>query len=146
MRYLLDVESWMSDNVPSEDLLYRKSWVRQRELLRTMQGALLSKTAVVISTHTSKSVLLPVVCFAFKNGLLIFRDNFHTYKVSIILRWPVDLDVEKYRLTSNNPHPVYFEGFPEFLVFDPYESGCAAFSGELTSDESLIEFCADLSR
>jgi len=87
----------------------------------------------VISTHTSKSVKLPVYQLSRPDlGLrLILRGNFHDWKLSVISEKPITADfaglfhttppVEP-DYTGNELAGVYFEGFPRELVFGYYEA------------------------
>lgn len=87
----------------------------------------------VISTHTSKSVKLPVYeLYRPDLGLrLILRNNFYDWKLSVISAQPIVADFaglfkttppvdEKY--TGSELSACYFEGFPRELVFGYYES------------------------
>jgi len=87
----------------------------------------------VIATHRSKSVVLPVYRLERKDiGLRIYlRDNHYNWKMSVDSVGPVDGDFTGLFQTAPPPDPgyggdelnsVYFEGFPERLVFPYYGS------------------------
>lgn len=107
------------------------------------------KITTVISTHTSKSVLLPVYQFERVDlGLrLIARDNFYNWKLSVISERPIVADFSGLFHTTPPVDPsytgdplasVYFEGFPRDLVFGYYEpSSGHRWSAEIGSDNAM---------
>lgn len=123
-----------------DDLDYKEASARQimfvRDEVAGLFGCGLDSEAhrglvEVVATHTSKSVLLPVYNMERRDlGLrLILRDNFYNYKLSVISEAPLDVDFTGLCHTTPPPdpdytgdplHPVYFEGFPEELIFGYY--------------------------
>lgn len=105
--------------------------------------------ATVISTHRSKSVVLPVYSFDRPDiGLrLIARDNFYTWKLSVISETPVVADFSGLfkttppidpEYTGDQLHRVYFEGFPKHLIFGYYEpSDKRRWSAEIRGDHAM---------
>jgi len=102
----------------------------------------------VISEHTSKSVRLPVYNFDRSDiGLrVIARNNFYDWKISVISDSPINADFSGLfhttypldpKYTGNPLTSVYFEGFPEELIFGYYEGNHSKFSAEIGSDEDL---------
>lgn len=68
-----------------DDLIYKKGAERQEIFVRDMIGRHLAKSPIfVVSTHMSKSCLLPVYAFKLSNGIeFIMRENFYGWVVSI---------------------------------------------------------------
>lgn len=104
----------------------------------------------VIATHTSKSVLLPVYSLerADCSLRLVLRENFFNWKLSVISGEPLDVDFSGLfhttppidpSYTGNPLASVYFEGFPEDLIFGYYApSDKRRFSAEIWGgDEAL---------
>lgn len=92
--------------------VYNSEWIVFRDKFMT-----------VLSTHTSKSILLPVYDFKYKGVRFIVRYNFHDWKISVISKSDIEINpVGLFDPTSKSIHPVYFEGFPEKLVFQGYNT------------------------
>jgi hypothetical protein len=137
------LQEWFNENQPDEDLIYRKGLDRQVFFVRdTLPSALCANREeyeqgewVVISTHRSKSVVLPVFQIKLPIGLTItMRDNFYDWKVSVSARAPLCFDVMGLFDPSRELHPVYFEGFPREIIYGSYESDPSRFSVELRND------------
>jgi hypothetical protein len=140
-----DLQAWFVANKPAENLIYGKGLATQvmfvRDELQQLVGQDLKFTAFqkmyiarVISTHTSKSVKLPVYLLQRPDlGLhLILRDNYHDWKLSVISDNPISEDFSglfhttppiEPEYTGNELAPCYFDGFPEGTTFGYYESG-----------------------
>ena len=105
----------------------------------------------VISTHTSKSVLLPVYEFHREDlGVRItLRDNFFNWMVSVESKHDVDIDTTELCNMYAEINPVYCEGFPRDRVFTSYakrkvferavERGCK-FTVELSNNYAVYAF------
>lgn len=155
----MNLQEWINTeaNKPSEDMVWHDAFWNQiffiRDTITYLIGNGLSskeidKLPIVISTHTSKSVLLPVVSLERKDlGIrFILRDNFHNWKLSVISEKPIDVDLDGLchtdppidpDYTGDPLHPVYFEGFPRDLVFGYYSSNKNKFSAEIYSNYNL---------
>ena len=154
---------WMYDQVvrSEPDVLWNGAWGGQvrffRDELTYLVGSGLvfdrhekiHEIARVIGTHRSKSILLPVVEYRRPDlGLrMVIRGNFYNYKLSVLSeRRIVSGDFGALFQTDPPPdpgytgdplRPVYFEGFPEELVFGYYAIDQRRWSAAITSDHSL---------
>ncbi len=157
-----DLQEWFSQelNKQSDDLLYKTAFKDQvmfvRDDIRKLIATGLSyddakHSASVISTHRSKSVILPVYMLERKDlGLtLIARNNFYNWKLSVISELPLDCDFRGlcYTTPPTDPdytgdplHKVYFEGFPEEYIFGYYSENKSKFSLEIWGDYKF--YCA----
>lgn len=113
------------------------------------------KNVLVISTHKSKSCLLPVVEIVRPDLRLrlTIRDNFYDFKLSVesdsCLIWSDVTNVVFPTLFDTTPPPdpkytgdylasVYFEGFPKDRIFGYYQpSGGSRFSASIYGREAL---------
>lgn len=133
----VDVTTWIRVNEPEERLLYKDElglqvcFIRD-EITRNMfykcenmdiNGAYDNKRyedfqPMVIGTHTSKLVLLPVMEITLGSvGVnIIFRNNFYDWCVSIESESEINCDFKG--LITNLKG--YFEGFPENRIYDAY--------------------------
>jgi hypothetical protein len=92
------------------------------------------------STHSSKSIKIPVVCIKLIDGSKVYlRDNFHNLKVSF------DLTFEYPEFNTDSTYKpayldsCYFEGFDRRWVFAKYtKANRQQFSCEAKSDIDLI--------
>jgi hypothetical protein len=137
-------------------MLWKGGWGRQIMFVRDDLCGLVSWgrrgpriRAHVISTHTSKSIALPVYRLARPDlGLeLYLRDNFYNWKLSVVSTQPIVADFSGLfhttppidpKYTGDPLHSVYFEGFPKELVFGYYEpSDKRRWSAEIHGDQAL---------
>lgn len=85
------LSQWEKDNVPDENLIYRSGVSGQCEKAKAIATLMRVDELRVISTHTSKSVSLPVIAFTKQNPdydnlriFGIFRDNFYDLCCQVI--------------------------------------------------------------
>ena len=142
----------------SDDMFYKGASAQQIMFVRDKLAGLVGcglgyeqkrDLVYVIATHTSKSVLLPVYSMTRPDLSLriVLRDNFYNWKLSVVSSIPIEADFAglfhttppiEPEYTGNHLSPVYFEGFPESLIFGYYEpSDKKCFSAELWSDHAL---------
>ena len=76
---------FMLDNELDDNLCYKHAAERQMSFVKNIIGSHLTHSPIfVVSTHMSKSCLLPVYAFKLTNGIeFIMRDNFYGWVVSI---------------------------------------------------------------
>ncbi len=140
----LKLQEWAGKNKPADDLIYKKGYWDQivfirdelRYLFYTKKGdsEFLQNNTTVVSTHMSKSVLLPVFKVVLTNGInLIMRYNFHNWKVSIISEFDVNCDFTKLFNYEDKVHGVYCEGFEDDWVYESYSQNKKNFTIELRS-------------
>jgi hypothetical protein len=125
--------------------LFSAGFSKDANLYRTSK----EPSCQVISTHHSKSIELPVVMFNRPdlNLTIIIRDNFYNIMISVISSLkPIVADFDNLFITDGEVdeegyggylHPVYFEGFPEKLVFSYYARNNFRFSAQIGSREVL---------
>ena len=94
----------------------------------------------VISTHTSKSCLLPVYEFTIPNLRLTMRDNFYNWKVSVEGHKPFAINHFQLFSPGTKHRPVYFEGFPEDRCFGSYTENPSRFSVEIGGEMEVYTF------
>lgn len=156
-----ELQEWISEQIVDDKMLWKSSWGDQlqffRDTLTYIFGAGLHWTeckelATVISTHRSKSIILPVVKMHRGDlGLtMIFRNNFYNWKVSVISEVPVNADYEglchttppiEKEYTGDELASCYFEGFPKNLIFSYYKtSDRKKYSAEVHGEHALWAF------
>lgn len=98
----------------------------------------------VISTHTSKSCLLPVYEMRLADDLtVVARCNFHDWKVSVESgAYPVDFGTTYYPpMSGDDLSPCYFEGFPPSRIYPAFTGTQTKWSASLSADrESFYLF------
>lgn len=119
---------WMRKQEIDDKMIYKEAAIKQECFIRDQICMnLLHTHAFVVSTHRSKSIVLPVYAFTMENGIkVICRENFYGWKLSVVL--------PKYRPSENiipedlleggyngNPSKCYFEGFKDEWVFEGYK-------------------------
>jgi hypothetical protein len=153
-----NLQTWFMANKPNADLLWKDGLTEQVIFVRDPLAGLFAagreykdwreNTAFVISTHRSKSVVLPVYLLKRPGLQLILRYNFHNWKMSVISEKPIQcfentalfyttppIDPE---YTGDHLADVYFEGFPKDLIFGYYSpSDKKQFSAELDGNHQV---------
>jgi len=146
----VDVTAWIRVNEPDERLIYAKGlgdqvcFVRDRlcELLSATYEEMRDNPPMVISTHYSKSVKLPVFQINLeKYGIeMVLRYNFYDWKISIKSDKPLDFDyMGLFNPTEEISH-IYCEGFPKDKVYGSYEKNHSQFTIEIGSYYDLYTF------
>lgn len=112
---------WVENN-PIDDAFYWKAAaMEQIEFVQHRLQNLLKEPVEVISTHRSKSISLPVYKLTTTPNLaIVLRNNFYDWKCSVISDRPLDVQLNGLFTPGASLHPVYFEGFPENLVFPEF--------------------------
>lgn len=152
------LQDWFMANRAKDEMLWKGAAEDQimfvRDKLQGLLGAGMAyedrkQMAMVISTHRSKSIALPV--YRLHNPLcgltVVLRENFYNWKLSVISEKPIIADFSPLFYTTSpvEPdytgsclHPVYFEGFPGDLIFGYYaESDKKKWSAEIGGDFAL---------
>ena len=127
----VDVTAWIRVNNPDEKLSYAKGLGDQVCFVRDTICEMLSSTyeewrdnlPLVISTHYSKSVKLPVFQINLeKYGIeMILRCNFYDWKISVKSDKPLDFDFMGLFNPTEEISYLYCEGFPKDNVYGSYE-------------------------
>jgi len=146
----VDVTAWIRVNEPDEKLIYGKGLGKQVCFVRDEICKILSSNydewknnpPMVISTHYSKSVKLPVFrIYLEKYGIeIILRDNFYDWKISVKSDKPLDFDYMGLFNPTKKILDIYCEGFPQDKVYGSYEENHKEFTIEIASDYDLYTF------
>jgi len=151
------LREWVNEHPVGDEMLWKRGSEGQNEFFYDIQGLIgvglayedAKNLARVISTHRSKSIVLPVVEYNREDlGLrLILRNNFYNWKLSVISTNPIKADFSNLFFTippvepeyTGDPlHPVYFEGFPRELIFGYYTTSDGRhWSAEIGGDKTL---------
>ena len=119
---------WMRKQEIGDEMNWKKAAIHQEIFIRdTICTNLLHTHSFVVSSHVSKSILLPVYAFLMQNGVkVICRENFYGWKLSVELPkkrpitdiLPKDIITEGYKSDISN---CYFEGFKDEWVYPGYD-------------------------
>lgn len=150
----IDVTTWIRVNEPDDNLIYKKGQGNQVCFLRdTIMRGMFYKLAYgeykdgeyekyknfqpqVISTHKSKSVLLPVMEIELPSyGIkMTFRNNFYDWNISVESDREITFDHKG--LINDNTH-CYCEGFSEEKIFNKYSDDKKKFTISVDDDYKL---------
>lgn len=154
----VQLQEWFNNHRAKDEMFFKGGFDKQvvfvRDSLAPLVGVGLDydqrkQVATVISSHTSKSIELPVYQLARpdQDFRIILRDNFHNWKMSVLSETPVQADFSglfhttppvEPDYTGDSLSPVYFEGFPKDLIFGYFaESDGSRWSAEIHGDEAL---------
>lgn len=146
----VDVTAWLRVNEPDENLIYAKGlidqvcFVRDRlcQLLRSTYEEWRDNPPLVISTHYSKSVKLPVFQINLeKYGIeMVLRYNFYDWKISVKSDKPLDFDYMGLFNPTEEISYLYCEGFPRDKVYGSYKQSHSQFTIEIGSHYDLYTF------
>ena len=117
----IDVTSWVRVNEPDKNLIYKDAAIDQVCFMRDIIGGLFFKKytkrtkVMVIGTHMSKSVLLPVYEIRIPGLTLTIENNFYSFGCSVEADMKVDCDfmglIDKYKDVE------WLYGFPDDRKF-----------------------------
>lgn len=134
-----NIDNWAQENKPSDDMLYKNSywsWIHFisytffdmffKEYTKDIDDwdkieEVVNKHHEVIGSHTSKSILLPVLKIVYKGVIFVFRYNF--YNTEVVVVSDKDIEISKYSdvFESDNTNCFYLEGVPDkYRVTDSY--------------------------
>jgi len=154
------LQDWLTVNKPSDEMRFKDGYWRQAMFIRDRIAGLLmaaercdedtglqrfKELVKVASTHTSKSISLPVYRIDWHGIQFTMRDNFHDWKISVKSEYPLEIDFEEI-FTDDIISSCYFEGFSESWVYGPYSENNQEFSVELGSDYSVWFFFYKIKR
>lgn len=150
------LQEWISAQVIRDEMLWKGSFGQQVAFFRDNVTQMFCAgidyednhgVATVISTHRSKSIILPVYKLHRPGITMVARNNFYNWKLSVISDRRIDADFAglfhtdpplEPGYTGNDLSPVYFEGFPPEYIFGCYdESNKKKFSANLWGDHAL---------
>jgi len=146
----MDATSWIRANIPDPNLIYARGCVDQVCFVRDIINSRLwssfdewvNNEPLVISTHYSKSVKLPVFQINLeKYGIeIILRCNFYDWKVSVKSERPIKIDFMDLFNQEEIIHDINCEGFPKDKVYGSYQQDQSQFTAEIKSDYELYTF------
>lgn len=146
------IQEWIEANPIQENMRYRGYAEVQLLFVRDrLTGLLLNDISYdsreqilrVISTHTSRSITLPVYKFNLKSlfGLdIILRDNFHDWKVSIDSLYPIPCNFMNLFDEQKEIDPSSCEGFPKEYIFGSFKKNSRQFTIEISDHYKLHTF------
>ena len=138
-KAMAQLHAWFMENKPGETMRYKEAAERQimflRDELQNFFNPFVLKKVQVISTHTSKSIKLPVYYVELEDGMqLILRGNFHDWKISVNSPFDVEIPEELLSgvvLRGEKIHSCYCEGFKEEWIWDSYLNNKKKFTIEI---------------
>lgn len=146
----VDVTAWMRVNEPEKSLIYGECQGTQIRFVRDKLAEVLSSSyeewennpPMVISTHHSKSVKLPVYQINLeKYGIeIILRCNFYDWKISIKSDKPLEFDYMGLFDPTKEVSYLICEGFPRDKVYGSYEQNHSKFTIEIDSKYDVYTF------
>lgn len=144
----IDLLTWSRVNEPSDQMIYKPSYWNQIILIRDKVNYIFyndyddfeANPVMVINTHCSKSITLPVYEINIKkyNLKMILRNNMHNWKISVISEKEINLDFMGLFDEEKNINSIYCEGFKDYEVFPEYNKCKDSFTVEMHHDDYNI--------
>lgn len=143
----VDVTSWIRVNEPDERLIYKNGLGHQVCFFRdTIMRGLFYKCCcgeyehdtydefqpIVVGTHYSKSVLLPVMEIELKKYDVTITARYNFYDWCISIESSRELNFDHMGLITDQKG--YFEGFPENKIYDAFEKNKYNYSFCINND------------
>jgi hypothetical protein len=112
------------------------------QLFYTTYEKFKNNPVIVINTHMSKSIVLPVYEINLEHyGLkMIIRNNFYNWKISVISNKHIETDFMNLFQEDEIINPIYCEGFKEEQVFGSYKDNNRQFTIEIRDEYQLYTF------
>lgn len=139
----VDLLTWMRVYEPSNTMLFNQGYWDQTVFVRDEINRIFypkyedceANPVKVISTHMSKSIVLPVYYIFLKayDTKIILRHNFYDWKVSVDSACDID-GVDDFFQERVAISPVYCEGFADNQVYGMYKDDHKRFTVELSSN------------
>lgn len=129
MRRIIDIDKFREVD---PQMLWRGTALGQLDAFEKVAAGLAERlrvTAMVVGSHRSKSIDLPVVAISTDAGEFTLRDNFHDVNLMAILRSPSTLSLEQ-----------FFAGVQEPLTWEWYLAQidrARGYSWSMWSDEEM---------
>lgn len=146
----IDLLTWCRVNEPSDDMIYKQGYWNQITFIRDDIMYMMCKDydeyrdnpVLVVNTHTSKSIVLPVYQINLLNGKIkmIIRNNFYDWKISVDSDIELNMDFMDLFKTDEEIHSVYCEGFKKEQVYGSYNSNKKQFTIEIGDKYKLYTF------
>ncbi len=140
------LKDWNKENRVDDKMVYKNAYNHQLEFMITQLGRAFidlkwdtyEEILSVISTHRSKSIVLPVYQIVWHNIEFIIRNNFYDWKLTVISHQPLK-ELDKTRLFDPNKKidSCYCEGFDEGWVCESYNNDNCYFTIELNTEYDL---------
>lgn len=144
----VELQEWAIENEPLENMRYYKGYWDQIIFIRDVINGIFHNTrdkmnsVYVISTHTSKSIELPVYLIEVKeyNLKIILRDNFHGWIITVISEVPLEIESKNLFDCHKTVEKVYAEGFKDSLVKNNYAENKKEFTINIDNKFKLYTF------
>lgn len=133
------IDDWAQKNKPSDNMIYKDSfwsWIRFisytfldmffKEYTKDIDDwdkieEIVNKHHEVIGSHTSKSILLPVLKIDYKGVIFVLRYNFYNTEVTVFSDNEIDITRYSDVFESQENTSFYHEGIPKKYCVDvPY--------------------------
>lgn len=149
-RLPVDATTWVRVNSPNDKMIYKQGFSDQVVFVRDIINQLFynnyeeleANPVLVINTHTSKSIKLPVYKIKLKkyNLSMIIRNNFHNWKISVDSEKEINVDFMELFKEYETINPIYCEGFKEEQVFHSFKENKKQFTIEIHDRNRLFTF------
>jgi hypothetical protein len=144
----MKLQDWANENEPSDTMKWKRGYWDQVCFIRDQVGYLLlgyeeaREKILVINTHVSKSIKLPVFYIDLKEwyGLeLILRYNFFDWKVTVKSDFDIDCDFMDLFTENESINYLYCEGM-ENEVYGMFKENNKEFTVEISDQFKLFNF------
>lgn len=145
-----DLQEWANEHAPGDEMYFKNGYWDQICFVRDELGWLFRimgdrAPVTVVSSHTSKSITLPVYEIKAHGMTIRMRNNFFNWVVSVEVdetrSWGVPDKFRDLFDRENVVNPLYAEGFRSEWVHTSYAEDRRQFTVALNSRFELWTFC-----
>lgn len=153
-----NIDNWAQKNKPSDNMIYKDSfwfWIRFisytffdmffKEYTKDIDDwdkieEIINKQHDIIGSHTSKSILLPVLKIDYKGVAFVLRYNFYNTEVTVFSDKNININRFSDIFESDKTTCFYHEGIPsKYCVDDSYTKNHKIFTFRVSN---LYDFYA----
>jgi hypothetical protein len=137
----VSLEEWINTHQVGSNMTYKRGADRMFSFFTQLKEDLRYKDwkCSVVSEHTSKSIVLPVLKFQRGSNKIYIRDNFHDYKLSVESNLNLNLPLQLINNDDNIPY-CYCEGFsPEWVHRKYSPTNANTFTIEIQHVECYVQ-------
>lgn len=144
----VDLLTWCRVNNPGDEMIYKEVFWKQILFVRDTIPNLIynsyeeyqNNPVLVVNTHRSKSICLPVCQINLEHIKIIVRNNFYDWKISVDSNKDIKTDFLGLFDYKEKVNSIYCEGFKEEQVFDCYENNKKQFTLQLNNSHEVYMF------
>lgn len=136
----INYEQWLKDNQPQPGMMWNEARLGQINDIRVLLEetlAAVNPIISVVSTHKSKSIVLPVYLIEIQSQQFILRNNFYNWTLSVIRKSDIHYRLRDIIKRDEVISSCYCEGFDSQWTFGSYNMDESQFTCQVDTFNTL---------